>query len=358
MKNTGDDDKKAILTEKFKETAKQAMTVSTSNPDMSLLSQHQVCMKQNTTISEENQYLDAIKDILLHGKLIDGERTSIGTISKWGVTMRFSLRDGSFPLLTTKSMPFRFIVEELLWMLRGQTDSKILSSKGVPIWDGNSSRAFLDAYNLKTYETGDCGPVYGFQWRHFGAKYIDCKTDYKGQGVDQIAYIIEEICKNPFSRRLLLSAWNPLDLKKMVLPPCHVSYQFGVTPSGELNCCLYQRSGDMGLGVPFNIASASLLTILIAKVCKLKPGELVHNIADAHIYKTHVDLLKQQIQREPYPFPRLVVTLSSDQKDAKDNLKTARPVEHLLSCLTTISIKEIKLENYKHHEKIVLPLAV
>lgn len=205
------------------------------------------------------------------------------------------------------------------------------------IWDGNGSREFLDGLGLTHREVGDLGPVYGFQWRHFGAEYVDANTDYTGKGVDQLEQIVHKLRTNPYDRRLILSAWNPADLGKMVLPPCHMFAQFYVSyprrrakeeekgqnglangngvdveegqekPKGHLHCQLYQRSCDMGLGVPFNIASYALLTHMLAHVCDLVPGSLTHVMGDAHVYLDHVDALKTQLEREPRPFPDLEI---------------------------------------------------
>ena len=212
--------------------------------------------------------------------------------------------------------------------MAGSTSSLPLSEAGVKIWDGNGSREFLDSVGLSHREVGDLGPVYGFQWRHFGAEYIDAKTDYTDQGVDQLAGIIHQLRTNPFDRRMILSAWNPRDLKKMALPPCHMFAQFYVSyprpsgtapggdqgaatsserPKGHLHCQLYQRSCDMGLGVPFNIASYALLTHMIARVCDLVPGSLTHVMGDAHVYLDHVDALKTQLEREPRGVPGLEI---------------------------------------------------
>ena len=178
--------------------------------------------------------------------------------------MKFDLSQ-SFPLLTTKDVFWRGVVEELLWFIRGETDSKTLSAKKVKIWDAHGSREFLDKLGFKEREEGDLGPVYGFQWKHFGANYINNKTDYPNEGVNQLKEIIQQIKKDPNSRRLILSAWNPVDLPKMALPPCHVLAHFYVA-NNKLSCLLYQRSADVGLGVPFNIASYALLTCIIADV--------------------------------------------------------------------------------------------
>jgi thymidylate synthase len=227
------------------------------------------------------------------------------------------------------------VVAELLWFIAGSTSSLPLSAQGVKIWDGNGSREYLDKIGLTDREVGDLGPVYGFQWRHFGAEYIDAKTDYTGQGVDQLADVIWKIKNTPYDRRIILSAWNPAALKKMALPPCHMFAQFYVSfagsvvasktgargenghskRKGSLDCVLYQRSCDMGLGVPFNIASYALLTHMIAHVCDLTPGRLIHNMGDAHVYLDHVDALRVQLEREPRDFPELEIKKQGDSID-------------------------------------------
>ncbi|KAK3868979.1 hypothetical protein Pcinc_025685 [Petrolisthes cinctipes] len=219
---------------------------------------------------EEYQYLDLIRFLLKQGHS-KGDRTGTGTLSTFGPQMKFSLRNGTFPLLTTKRVFWRGVVEELLWFIRGSTNASELSDKGVHIWAPNSSRAFLDGAGFGDREEGDLGPVYGFQWRHTGAKYTDMKADYTGQGVDQLQKIIDTIKTNPDDRRMVMSAWNVTDIPLMALPPCHCLCQFYVA-DGELSCQLYQRSADMGLGVPFNIASYALLTCMVAKVTGLKVG--------------------------------------------------------------------------------------
>lgn len=214
---------------------------------------------------EEFQYLELIDQVIRTGHE-RSDRTQTGIISKFGGIMRFNLENG-FPLLTTKDVFWRGVVEELLWFIRGETNSKTLAEKKIKIWDGNGSRQFLDSMGFVEREEGDLGPVYGFQWRNFGAEYKGINYDYskQRQGVDQLKYIIETIKKDPYSRRLVMSAWNPKDIPLMALPPCHVLSQFYVD-DGKLSCMMYQRSADMGLGVPFNIASYSLLTCLIAEV--------------------------------------------------------------------------------------------
>jgi dihydrofolate reductase/thymidylate synthase len=211
---------------------------------------------------EEEQYLQLVRDIIANGNNRD-DRTGVGTLSRFGCQMRFSLRGGVFPLLTTKRVWWKGVAEELLWFVSGSTNANILASKKVNIWKENGSKDFLTKCGLGHRDEGDLGPVYGFQWRHWGAKYVDMHTDYSGQGHDQLLECISLIKHNPTSRRIVMSAWNPTDLKEMVLPPCHMFCQFYVA-NGELSCQMYQRSADMGLGVPFNIASYSLLTCLVA----------------------------------------------------------------------------------------------
>jgi thymidylate synthase len=241
--------------------------------------------------------------------------------------LKFSLnQNGSLvlPLVTTKRVFHRAVIAELLWFIEGNTSSLSLSEAGVKIWDGNGSREFLDSVGLSHRAVGDLGPIYGFQWRHFGAEYVDSRTDYTGQGIDQLAEVVHKLRTNPYDRRIILTAWNPRDLNSMALPPCHMFAQFYVSyprrrtalevgvedrekPQGHLHCQLYQRSCDMGLGVPFNIASYALLTHMIAHVCDLVPGSLTHVMGDAHVYVDHVDALKTQLEREPRQFPELII---------------------------------------------------
>ncbi|GAO15547.1 uncharacterized protein UV8b_02966 [Ustilaginoidea virens] len=290
---------------------------------------------------EEYQYLELVREILDEGEHRP-DRTGTGTISVFAPRpLKFSLnRDGVpiLPLLTTKRVFLRAVVAELLWFIEGNTDSRALSDVGVKIWDGNGSREFLDSLGLTHREEGDLGPVYGFQWRHFGAEYVDAKTDYTGKGVDQLADVIDKLKTRPYDRRIIMSAWNARDLHLMALPPCHVFAQFYVSypgrrrrraqaPAGEtappaaaaaaaaaaeekghLHCQLYQRSCDMGLGVPFNIASYALLTHMVAHVCDLIPGSLTHVMGDAHVYADHEEALNVQVEREPREFPELEIS--------------------------------------------------
>jgi len=285
---------------------------------------------------EEYLYLQMIDEIMKTGfESID--RTNVGTKSLFGKSMRYDLRK-SFPLLTTKRVFWRGVVEELLWFVKGDTNAKNLSDKGVKIWDANGSREFLDKRGLSHREEMDLGPVYGFQWRHFGAKYVDMHTDYTGQGVDQLAECIKTIKNNPSDRRIIMSAWNPADLTLMALPPCHMFCQFYVA-NGELSCLMYQRSADMGLGVPFNIASYSLLTCMIAQVCDLKPGEFIHTMGNTHVYLNHQEPLKVQLERTPRPFP--VLKMNPEKKD-----------------IDSFEFSDFELVGYSPHKKIEMEMAV
>lgn len=261
----------------------------------------------------DHEYFKLIQEVLRDGKF-KPDRTGTGTISKFGAQMRFDLRDNKLPLLTSKKVFWRGVVEELLWFIHGQTDSNLLREKGVHIWDSNGSKEFLQKSGLNHREEGDLGPVYGFQWRHFGARYIDKKTNYDDQGFDQLKHIINRIRTDPQDRRLIMSAWNPCDIPQMALPPCHCLVQFYVNDN-ELSCQLYQRSADIGLGVPFNIASYALLTHMIAHITQLKPGEFVHTLGDAHIYVDHIDALKEQLKRQPSASPRLKIKRNISEID-------------------------------------------
>lgn len=261
--------------------------------------------------NDEMQYLEAVDRIIREGECRTN-RTSTPTRSIFGMQFRYSLRNMTIPVFTTKRVFWSGVVKELLWFIRGCTDAKALSSQGVHIWDRNADRAFLDNLGFHNREEGDLGPVYGFQWRHFGAKYVDCRTDYSGQGIDQLQKVLDQIRSDPDSRRILLVAWNPLDLAEMVLPPCHTLCQFYVsTAQNTLSCQLYQRSADMGLGVPFNVASYSLLTHILARLSGLNASEFIHSIGDAHVYEDHILPLKEQISRIPRDMPTVEIGLNA-----------------------------------------------
>ena len=259
---------------------------------------------------EEQAYLDLVQNIIDNGEFRP-DRTGTGTYSLFAPPqLRFNLSNGTFPLLTTKKVFMKGILHELLWFIKGSTNAKLLSEKGVKIWEGNGSREYLDSLGLTDRREGDLGPVYGFQWRHFGAEYKDCDSDYSNQGFDQLAEVINTLKTNPYDRRIIMSAWNPPAFKEMALPPCHVFCQFYVNfpkdgSKPRLSCQMYQRSCDMGLGVPFNIASYALLTYMIAMVVDMEPGEFIHVMGDAHVYSNHVDAVKEQLQRTPRTFPKL-----------------------------------------------------
>ena len=232
-------------------------------------------------------YLDLMRNVLENGVRKE-DRTGTGTLSKFGHQLRFDLSKG-FPLVTTKKLNLKAIIHELLWFLSGDTNIKYLKDNGVRIWD-----EWADA-------NGDLGPVYGYQWRSWPTA--------DGRKIDQISNLMQMIRKNPDSRRLIVSAWNVADVEKMALPPCHSLFQFYVL-EGKLSCQLYQRSGDIFLGVPFNIASYALLTMMVAHVSDLKPGEFIHTFGDAHLYVNHLEQAKLQLTREPFPLPKMVLNPS------------------------------------------------
>lgn len=276
-------------------------------------------------LNPEEQYCQLIRDILDRGAREEG-RNGI-TRSIFGYSMRFSLKDGTLPLLTTKQVAWKTCFKELRWFLAGGTDNRDLQREGVHIWDGNASREFLDSRGLLDRDEGDLGPIYGHQWRHFNAPYINSTTDYSGKGIDQIAEVIREL-KTPEgrkSRRLLISAWNPCQLNEMALPPCHILMQFYVREDRYLSCSLYQRSGDVGLGVPFNIASYSFLTHLLADFCGLEAEEFVYFLGNAHIYEEHLEALKIQIQRTPFPFPRISLRGGSPSSNEREDVNPTLP---------------------------------
>ena len=243
----------------------------------------------------ETQYIDLINNILKNGSLEIGRNGKV--LSIFGSTMRFSLENNTMPILTSKKVAWKTCLKELLWFISGSTDNQKLVDQNVHIWSSNASRSFLDSRGLEHLLENDLGPVYSHQWRHFNAPYKTCHTDYTGQGIDQLQNIIDAL-KDPNqrnSRRLVMSAWNPTQLDEMALPPCHVLVQFNVSHGNKLSCALYQRSGDVGLGVPFNIASYAFLTHLLAKHCGLEAFEFIYNIGNCHIYEEHINALKNQV---------------------------------------------------------------
>lgn len=262
------------------------------------------------------QYLDLMQHVLDNG-VTKTDRTGTGTISVFGYQMRFNLEEG-FPMVTTKKIHLRSVIHELLWFLKGDTNIAYLKENGVSIWD-----EWAD-------ENGNLGPVYGYQWRNW-------PTPDKGQ-IDQIADLIQMIKKNPDSRRLIVSAWNVADVPKMKLPPCHTLFQFYVA-EGKLSCQLYQRSADIFLGVPFNIASYALLTLMMAQVTGLQPGDFVHTLGDAHLYLNHLEQADLQLSREPYALPQMRLNPN-------------------VTNLFDFKYEDFELVNYQHHPHIKAPVAV
>ncbi len=266
--------------------------------------------KEKESVNADETYTALVKDILANGSN-RSDRTGTGTTSVFGRQLRFDI-SGSIPLLTTKYVPWKAVVKELLWFLRGDTDASKLAADGVRIWDGNTSRAFLDGRGLAHLPEGDIGAGYGFQWRHFGGAYQTCKETYDNTiGYDQVAAVLDQLRTDPFSRRIFMSAWNPAALKDMALPPCHVSAQFYVDEDERgrrfLSCHMYQRSVDTFLGLPFNIMSYATLTHILSTLTDMHPKELIISTGDTHIYNDHVGQIKTQCERIPYSAPILVI---------------------------------------------------
>lgn len=287
----------------------------------------------------EKQYLNLVKSVLIKG--VKEERRNGMVYTSIGENMKFSLNDNSIPFPTTKKFAWKSCIKELLWFIRGETNNEILQKQNVKIWNGNASRAFLDSRGLTNLKENDLGPIYGHQWRYFNAPYNSCNDDYTDKGVDQLQNVIDML-KDPnekYSRRIVLSAWNPCQLNEMALPPCHVLFQFNVLNDDELHCTLYQRSGDVGLGIPFNIVSYSALTHLIAHHCDLKPKSFTHFIGNAHIYEEHIDALTKQLKNEPLEEPRLII------KNKRDNID-----DYIL--------EDFDIINYEYVEEIKMPMCV
>jgi thymidylate synthase len=248
---------------------------------------------------------------------------------------KYNLENNTLPLLTTKKLAWKTCLKELLWFISGSTDNGVLQKQKVKIWDANANNDFKRKQGIWYKDENDLGPIYGHQWRHFNASYTDCHSDYTNQGVDQLKYIIDKLKdpKSRASRRLILSAWNPCQLSEMALPPCHILMQFNVVNKTKLECALYQRSGDVGLGVPFNIASYSFLTHLIAKHCDLEVDEFIYFMGNVHIYDDHIKPLKQQIENNILEFPTLRINIKRDNID-------------------DYKLEDFDLLNYKHNDVI------
>tara|TARA_A200000113_G_C8853191_1_gene350931 strand:- start:744 stop:1661 length:918 start_codon:yes stop_codon:yes gene_type:complete len=285
---------------------------------------------------DENQYTGLIRDILEHGEEITSRNGGVKAV--FGSAMHFSLEDDTIPLLTTKKVAWKTCLKELLWFMNGDTDNRKLKLQNVKIWNANASREFLDSRGLTNNAEDDLGPVYGHQWRYFNAPYTTCEDDYSGKGVDQLQYVVDQL-KNPetrASRRIIMSAWNPCQLNEMALPPCHVMCQFNVI-GRKLSCSLYQRSGDVGLGVPFNIASYAFLTHILAKHCDLDAHEFVYYLGNCHIYDDHYEALAEQIKQKPYPFPKVKITTKHDN-------------------INNYNLDEIIVSEYQHHAKVEMKM--
>ena len=306
--------------------------------------------------TEEYQYLNIIEKIINNGTWEEGRNGR--TKSIFGEMMRFSLTNGKIPILTTKRTAWKTCLRELLWFIRGETDNKLLQDQGVHIWDGNTTREFLDSRGLHHYREGLIGPGYGFQWRHFNAEYDvstgksvsgtqsvsgTCETrgTSKTAGIDQLGQIINAL-KDPAqrtSRRLIMTAWNPIQLDEMALPPCHIFCQFNVTGGNKLSCSMYQRSCDELLGVPFNIASYSFLTHLLAHHCGLEAHEFVYFKGNCHLYEDHIDAAKTQLERTPFEFPTLQMGATRDN-------------------INDYVVDDFMLSNYQGHEAIKAKMVV
>jgi thymidylate synthase len=280
------------------------------------------------------QYQDLLKSILERGTEHQ-DRTGVGTISHFGYQTRFDLRAG-FPIVTTKKIPFRWVAEELFWFLSGDTNEANLRARGVDIWKEWADAEHTSRFNR---EAGDLGPIYGYLWRSFGGEYP------ARDGVDQIARLIDDIKKNPNSRRLIVTGWDPRQCDNVDLPPCHTLFQFKVENGKILHCQLYQRSADAFLGVPFNISSYALLTHAVAHICDLSVGDFVYTLGDYHIYKNHLSQVEELLSREPLALPRLEIV---------DDEQSLRGLAGLLN----LRYENLRLVNYQSHGKIVAPVAV
>ena len=290
---------------------------------------------------QEEQYLDLIRNILDNGTWEEGRNGR--TKSIFGNMMRFSLSCNKIPILTTKKTAWKTCLKELLWFIRGNTDNQILQEQGVHIWDENTTREFLDSRGLHHYREGLIGPGYGFQWRQFNAEYnAETGSGIENgieNGIDQLQQIVDALKDQVqrTSRRLIMTAWNPLQLNQMALPPCHILCQFNVHDGNKLSCSLYQRSCDVGLGVSFNIASYSFLTHLLAVHCGLVAHEFVYFMGNCHIYEDHVEPLKEVLNRKPFPFPTILI------KEARENI-------------SNYLVDDFAINEYKSHDVIKMKM--
>ena len=286
------------------------------------------------TGNSERMYLKHLTNIVTQPT----RETRNGNVkSLFGLRVVYDLSDGSVPLLTTKKVAWKTCIKELLWFLKGHTNNELLKKEGVNIWSANASSPFLKSRGLGHYKDGDLGPIYGFQWRHSGADYKDMTLDYTGKGIDQIETCLNQLINDPHSRRIIVNSWNVSDLNKMALPPCHILFQWYLDTKKRLWIQLYQRSGDMFLGVPFNMFSYAVLLKLMCKKTDYKPGGIVHIIGDAHIYENHMDAVETQLSRDPVEFPTLTIESKKEWED--------------------YTIDDFKISNYTPYEKISAPMS-
>lgn len=302
-----------------------------------------ITYKKKNTVHDEFQYLKMMEGILYNGEARP-DRTGVGTLSTFAHQLRFDISK-SVPFLTTKQLAWKTVLKELLWFISGSTDSKILENQSVNIWKGNTSREFLDKRGLEHYKEGDTGPLYSHALRAFGSVYTGCNTDYTGKGFDQFNMILQSLRTDPYSRRHVMTTFNPSIVDQCVLMPCHgIAIQFYVSgdlTKQHLSCHVYCRSSDSFLGLPFNIASYAALTYLVAKLVNMNPGELIISTGDTHIYANHVDQVKAQLSRNPLPFPKLKIN------------------DHILSkSLSEINLDDFQLDGYISYGAIRAPMAV
>lgn len=303
---------------------------------------------------EEMQYLDLLKRIFVEGQISD-DRTGTGTKSIMGGHFRFNLRSG-FPAITTKPLFWKGVVEELLWLLSGDTNAKHLASIGVHIWDDDTSRGKLDKRKMYHLAEGDCGATYGFNMRHYGAEYKGCLESYDGLGEDQFAKCVDTLMKNPSDRRIIINLWDPTQLRNCALPPCLLMYVFYVS-NNELSCFTVQRSADMMLGVPFNIASSSLFTEILSNMTGLLPGEVDHNMVNAHIYLNHMAAALEQMQRQPFAKPILRMPTGEDGSEKKITLADFEPAGPPVGDAVPrkLSFRDFVLIGYRNHPALKNP---
>jgi thymidylate synthase len=288
----------------------------------------------------ECSYLQLLQDIIHNGELRNGRNGN--TFSLFGERLQFNIKEYGFPLITTKRVYWKGVVIELLWFLRGSTDATELQEQNVHIWDPNTTREFLDSVGLTQVPTNHIGAGYGWQWRRFNASYPDGNN-----GFDQLKYVLSELVNNPYGRRAVLSAWNPQQLSLAALPPCHFTYIFYISKDG-LSCQMQMRSCDVGSGLPFNIASTSLLTSIIAHILDIPVNRIIIVTGDTHLYEVHIDSAKEQIQRIPYPFPTLSINKNAPPKESS--------IDDKIKWIEELTFNDFSLNNYQCHPPLKYPM--